>query len=272
MAIKMGTRERTHLAFVIYGICGYLFLYLPVVLLVAFSFNVSKTGSLPFTGITLDWYRDLFRDYLVLDSFKNSLFVAATTALLATIIGTSATFPLVRGQFRLKETLRVAFLLPMMLPGLLIGVALLIFFASMLGVSLSLWTVVIGHVVMTTPFVILVVTARLLDFDRKLEWAAADLGANPAQTFRLVTLPIILPGVIAGALFAFTLSLDEFVITLFTIGSQNTLPLYIFSQVKFGVTPKVNALATLLLLGSITLLFIVFAMLAGKGTKGGKAS
>lgn len=267
MAIKMSGRERTHTGFVFYGILIYLFLYVPVILLAAFSFNQSKAGTLPFTGLTLHWYQDLFRDYLVIDAFKNSLLVAGATAVLATAIGTSAAFPLVRSQFRLKETLRVVFLLPMMLPGLLIGVALLIFFSSLLGVSLSLWTVIAGHVVLTTPFVILVVTARLLDFDQRLEWAAADLGANPAQTFRLITLPIIMPGVIAGALFAFTLSLDEFVVTLFTIGSQSTLPMYIFSQVKFGVTPKVNALATLLLLGSITLLFTVFTTLTGKGVK-----
>jgi spermidine/putrescine transport system permease protein len=123
-------------------------------------------------------------------------------------------------------------------------------------------------VVLTTPFVILVVTARLLNFDRSLEWAGADLGANPMQTFRHITLPLIMPGVLAGALFAFTLSLDEFVVTLFTIGSQSTLPMYIFSQVKFGVTPKVNALATLLLCGSILLLFSVFSMLSGKSNKG----
>ena len=267
MTIKMGVRERTRAAFILYGILGYLFLYVPVILLAAFSFNQSRAGNLPFTGLTLDWYRELFRDYLVIDAFKNSLFVATGTALLATIIGTSAAFPLVRSRFRFKESLRVIFLLPMMLPGLLIGVALLIFLASLLGVSLSLWTVMAGHVVLTTPFVILVVTARLLDFDRTLEWAAADLGANSMQTFRLVTLPIIMPGVIAGALFAFTLSLDEFVITLFTIGPQTTLPMYIFSQVKFGVTPKINALATLLLLGAIILLFSAFLILSGKGAK-----
>jgi spermidine/putrescine transport system permease protein len=267
MTIRFGVRERTRTAFTVYGILGYLFLYIPVILLAAFSFNQSRAGNLPFTAFTLDWYRDLFQDYLVIDAFKNSLMVATGTSILATIVGTAAAFPLVRSQFRFKENLRVIFLLPMMLPGLLLGVALLIFLSSWLGVALSLWTVMIGHVVLTTPFVILIVTARLLDFDRSLEWAAADLGANSVQTFRLVTLPIILPGIIAGALFAFTLSLDEFVVTLFTIGAQSTLPMYVFSQVKFGVTPKVNALATLLLLGSIVMLFSAFAILSGKGSK-----
>ena len=264
MSLKLGVRERTHLGFKGYTVLCYLFLYVPVVLLAAFSFNKSTAGTLPFTGFTLDWYRDLFGDYLVIDAFKTSLLVAAMTAVISTILGTAAAFPLARGRFRFKEQIRVLYLLPMMLPGLLIGIALLIFFSSLVHVELSLWTVVIGHVVFTSPFVILVVTARLQDFDHTLEWAAADLGAKPLQTLRLITLPIILPGVIAGALFAFTLSLDEYVITLFTIGPQTTLPMYVFSQVKFGITPKVNALATLLLLGSVALLFAVFVALSSK--------
>jgi len=124
---------------------------------------------------------------------------------------------------------------------------------------------------MTVPFVVLVVASRLVDFDRRLEWAAADLGASPVATFRYVTLPLIAPGILAGALFAFTLSLDEFVITLFTIGPQTTLPLYVFSQVKFGVTPKINALATLLLIGSITILMLTFYALARLNRPSGKA-
>ncbi len=250
-----------------YGVLGYLFLYVPVIVLAMFSFNDSRIANLPWTGFTLKWYGELFKDYLVIDAFKNSLMVATTSSILATVIGTSAAFPLVRSSFRFKETLRVIFILPIMIPGLLIGVALLVFLSSLVGMELSLMTVIFGHVVLTTPFVILVVTARLLDFDRSLEWAAADLGANPMETFRRITLPLIMPGVLAGALFAFTLSLDEFVVTLFTIGNQSTLPMYIFSQVKFGVTPKVNALATLLLLGSIFILLFFFTLLSRAGRK-----
>ncbi|MFQ5854123.1 MAG: ABC transporter permease [Anaerolineae bacterium] len=264
----METASRSQLTrrlFVTYGILGYMFLYLPVLLLAFFSFNESSAGSLPVTGITLKWYAALFRDYLVIDAFKNSLLVGGITSLLATLIGTSAAFPLVRSSFRFKEYLRITFILPIMIPGLLIGIALLVFFAALLDISLSLGTVVAGHAVLTTPFVVLVVAARLVDFDRSLEWAAADLGANPWETFRHVTFPLILPGVLAGALFAFTLSLDEFVITLFTIGAKTTLPMYIFSQVKFGVTPKVNALATILLLGSVTILTTSFYALTRLG-------
>lgn len=260
-----GRGRLTRYGFFLYGLLGFGFLYLPVLLLALFSFNDSAAGNLPFTGFTFKWYVDLFRDYLVIDAFKNSLLVALCTSLLATVIGTSAAFPLVRAAIRFKEYLRIVFLLPMMIPGLLIGIALLVYLSSWLNVPLSLGTVIIGHVVMTTPFVVLVVSSRLVGFDRSLEWAAADLGANPAATFRHVTFPLILPGILAGALFAFTLSLDEFVITLFTIGPQTTLPLYVFSQVKFGVTPKINALATLLLLGSVIILMFVFYALSRVG-------
>jgi ABC-type spermidine/putrescine transport system permease subunit II len=257
-------------AFRLYGFLGYAFLYVPVLLLAFFSFNESAAGNLPFTGFTLKWYTALFRDYLVIDAFKNSLLVGAVTSLLATIIGTAAAFPLVRSSIRFKEFLRIVFILPIMIPGLLIGIALLVFFSSLLKLSLSLGTVVIGHVVMTTPFVVLVVAARLVDFNRTLEWAAADLGADPWTTFRYITFPLILPGILAGALFAFTLSLDEFVITLFTIGPQTTLPLYVFSQVKFGVTPKINALATILLFASVTILMTGFYALARLGRPSGQ--
>ncbi len=260
-----GRFQLTRGVFLFYGFLGYAFLYVPVLLLALFSFNDSAAGNLPFTGLTLKWYAALFRDYLVIDAFKNSLLVGAVTSLLATIIGTSAAFPLVRSAIRFKEYLRIVFVLPIMIPGLLIGIALLVFFASLLDLSLSLATVIIGHVVLTTPFVVLVVAARLVDFNLTLEWAAADLGADPWRTFRYITFPLILPGILAGALFAFTLSLDEFVITLFTIGSQTTLPMYVFSQVKFGVTPKINALATILLLGSVTILLMSFYALARLG-------
>jgi spermidine/putrescine transport system permease protein len=266
-----GRARLTRFGFLLYGFLGYAFLYLPVLLLAFFSFNESAAGNLPFTGFTFKWYADLFHDYLVIDAFKNSLLVALSTSVLATVIGTAAAFPLVRAAIRFKEYLRIVFLLPMMIPGLLIGIALLVFLSSWLDVPLSLATVTVGHVVMTTPFVVLVVSSRLVGFDRMLEWAAADLGANPAATFRHVTFPLILPGILAGALFAFTLSLDEFVITLFTIGPQTTLPLYVFSQVKFGVTPKINALATLLLLGSVLILMIVFYALSRVGRASKKA-
>jgi ABC-type spermidine/putrescine transport system permease subunit II len=150
--------------------------------------------------------------------------------------------------------------LPIMIPGLLIGISLLVLFTSVFHWQLSEQTAVIGQAVYTTPFVMLLVAARLQGFDPALERAASDLGANTFRRMRHVVLPLIMPAVFAGALFAFTLSLDEFIITLFLIGAQNTLPIYIYTQVKFGITPEVNALATLLLGASILLIGIAFVL------------
>ena len=156
--------------------------------------------------------------------------------------------------------MRVALTLPIMIPGLLIGVSLLILLTSALHLQLSPQTAVIGQSVYTTPFVLLIVAARLQGFDASLERAASDLGANTFKRLRYVVLPLIAPAVFAGALFAFTLSLDEFIITLFLIGGSNTLPIYIYTQVKFGITPEVNALATLLLGASLVLIALAFLL------------
>jgi ABC-type spermidine/putrescine transport system permease subunit II len=155
---------------------------------------------------------------------------------------------------------RIAMTLPIMIPGLLIGVSLLVLLTDVFHLQLSEQTAVIGQSVYTTPFVVLLVAARLQGFDPALERAASDLGANTWRRLRYVVLPLIMPAVFAGALFAFTLSLDEFIITLFLIGAHNTLPIYIYTQVKFGITPEVNALATLLLAASLCLIALAFVL------------
>jgi len=237
------------------------FLYIPIAFLILFSFEQADTPGLPITGLTLRWYGEMLRDSAIHTAVFNSIEVAAVVTLLATIIGTMVACPLVRGGIRFPGTARLLFTMPIMIPGVLIGIGLLIFFRRVLDLHLGLNTVIAGHLVFTTPFVVLIVAARLQGFDRRLEWAAADLGANSRQTLRLIVLPLIAPAIIAGALLSVTLSIDEFVITFFTIGPQLTLPLYIYTQIKFGVTPEVNAVATVILvvtlaafaLGSIVL-------------------
>src|SRR5205823_13628840 len=150
--------------------------------------------------------------------------------------------------------------LPIMIPGILIGVSLLILFTQVIKFTLSPWTAAIGQSVYTTPFVLLLVAARLEGFDRALERAASDLGANTFNRLRYVVLPLIFPAILAGALFAFTLSFDEFVITYFIVGGYNTLPIYIYTQIKYGITPEVNALASLVLMASIMLIALAFTL------------
>jgi ABC-type spermidine/putrescine transport system permease subunit II len=238
----------------------YVFLFAPIVLLVLFSFNANRYGTFPITGWTLTWYRQAFSDYQVHDAVSTTIRVALQVTLISTIVGTAAAFPLVRSRLPFREGIRIILILPIMIPGLLIGVSLLVLFTSTFHWTLSPETAVIGQSVYTTPFVILLVAARLQGFDSALERAASDLGANTFQRLWRVVLPLIFPAILAGALFAFTLSLDEFIITYFLIGGHNTLPIFIYTQVKFGITPEVNAVATLLLAGSLTLLAAAFVL------------
>jgi spermidine/putrescine transport system permease protein len=238
------------------------FLYLPIFFLVLFSFNEPRNPGLPITGLTLHWYQVATTNRLLLDAVRNSILVAGCVATLATLIGTMAAFPLARGAFRHPGGVRILATMPIMLPGMLLGIGILIFLRRVLDLQLSLLTVVAGHLVFTTPFVLLIVAARLESFDRLLEWAAADLGADSRRTVRHIILPLIWPAILAGFLISVTLSIDEFVVTFFTVGPQLTLPLYIYTQIKFGVTPEVNAIATILLVATLGLLALGVLMLS----------
>jgi spermidine/putrescine transport system permease protein len=237
----------------IYGVLGFAFLYLPIGFMVLFSFNDYMIPSLPFRGFTLNWYRELGHDFVLHEALLNSLFIAACTTLVSTVLGTLAAFPLVRCTFRFKRATRMLVILPMIIPHFLMGVALLLFFAF-LKLPLSRFSIILGHVVFTLPFAVLIVSTRLYGFDRTLELAAGDLGAGPVRTFWHVTLPLIMPGVVGAALLVFTLSMDEFLITYFVSGQKGTLTMYIWSLLKDGIAPRVNALATVLLAGSFALL------------------
>jgi spermidine/putrescine transport system permease protein len=244
----------------VYAIAIYLFLFAPIALLVLFSFNANRYGTFPITGWTLKWYRSAVSDYQIHDALRTTLRVALEVTLVSVVVGTAAAFPLVRSRLRFRDGIRIGFVLPIMIPGLLIGVSLLVLFTGPLHVQLSPQTAVIGQAVYTTPFVILLVSARLQSFDRSLERAASDLGANTFQRLVRIVFPLILPAILAGALLAFTLSIDEFIITYFLIGTQITLPIYIYTQIKFGITPEVNALASMLLAASLIALAIAFAL------------
>ncbi len=246
-----------------YGLSIYLFLFAPIVLLVLFSFNANTYGSFPITGWTTKWYAQVFGDYQIQDALRTTLKVGLEVTAVSVLLGTAAAFPLVRAGLPFPAGFRVAMTLPIMIPGILIGISLLVLFTQVVKVPLSPSTAVIGQSLYTTPFVLLLVAARLQGFDRNLERAAGDLGANTFNRLRLIVLPLIFPAILAGALFAFTLSFDEFVITYFIIGGYNTLPIYIYTQIRYGITPEVNALAALVLITSIALISLVFILPAG---------
>ncbi len=244
-----------------YGGALYVFLYAPIVLLILFSFNASPSGTLPITGLTLRWYRDLFDDYFLIEGMLNSLIVAGIATPAATVIGGLCAYALARTDFPLKPLVSSGVLMPMIVPGILLGAAMLLILRPLLGVPLSLWTAAAGHVVVTTPYAVMAIANRLYGYDRRLDAAAADLGAPPWRVLRHVTLPLLMPGIIAAALIVFTVSLDTFGVTFFTIGSGSTLPMYIWSQVELGIRPTVNALGTLLIAVSVLLLGLAQVLL-----------
>jgi spermidine/putrescine transport system permease protein len=231
----------------------YVFLYAPILVLVFFSFNSTRSTQV-WTGFSTEWYGELLRDQTVLDAFRNSMIVGVTATAIATVIGTLTALALSRYSFRGKTFADSAIYAATVMPEIVVGVSLLVFFVAA-TINLGMTTIIIAHVAFTISFVTIVVRARLSGMDRSIEEAAQDLGANPVETFLRVTLPLILPGVMAGALLAFTLSFDDFVITFFVAGvGSSTLPLKIYSMIRFGVTPVINALSTVVLVTTMVLI------------------
>ncbi len=236
--------------YLIYG-----FLYLPIFVLVLYSFNQAPRGA-SWQGFTLDWYFRLMGNGELLRALQNSLKVGLIATVFSTVTGTMAALALVRYDFRGKAFFDSAIFIPMLIPEIVMGVALLTIFVGV-GVRLSLLTVILAHIAFCSSYVAVTVKARLHGFNRTLEEASMDLGADEWTTFRKVTLPLIFPGILAGAMLAFTLSFDDFVITFFNAGvGATTLPLKIYSMLKFGVTPEINAISTLMLTVTFVLMIV----------------
>lgn len=226
------------------------FLYIPIAVLVVMSFNASKS-PFTWTGFSTQWYSALFNNDLIREGFKNTMIVAVGATVLATILGTLLAVGIAR--YYRSAVIEAYSLAPAIIPDLVLAIGLLAFFA-LIGATLSLFSVLLGHVVFGMAFVAAVVIARIGQTDSSLEEASRDLGAGAVTTFRRITLPSLAPAIVAGALLVFTLSIDEFVIAYFTNGPTTpTLPIVIYSMVRFGVTPEINALAALLLLVSFTI-------------------
>ena len=257
----------------------YFFLWAPILILVLFSFNDSRSVA-SFTGLTLKWYGNIlnnvmgaesaFSTEIMLNAFRNSLMVGTIATAIATVLGTMIALAMARGSFPGKRLLDGLLFLPVVIPEITQAISLAIFFkvafdwiALISGERIlpGFHTIIAAHVTFNISYVAIVVRARLADMDPQLEEAANDLGANPWQTFWRVTFPLILPGVVSGALLAFTLSLDDFVITFFTSGvGTSTLPVFVYGLLKLTVTPEVNAISTIMMLLSTILIGISLAM------------
>ncbi len=232
----------------------FVFLYIPILLLVVYSFNDSKL-NLTWVGFTTKWYGALFQNEVLLRAFQNSLIVAGATTLLSVFLGTTAAWLLHRYKFPAQQLIGLLIFIPMVMPEVLMGTSLLVLFVT-LGIPLGYGTLIIAHTTFCFPFVLVGVQARLQGLDPSLEEAAQDLGATPLKAFWLVIVPYLMPAIVAGALMAFTLSFDEYIVTIFTSGAESqTLPLKVYGMVRVGLNPQLNALSTLFI--GITALLVI---------------
>ncbi len=233
----------------------FIFLFLPIVILIAYSFNTSKMNII-FEGFTLEWYKTMLTNTDLLEAFGNTMIIAITSTVVSTIIGTLGAVGLYKYNFPFKGLINKLIYIPIVIPEIVLGISLLSIY-TLMKLELGMPTLILSHIAFSIPFVIVSVRSNLSPLITTYEEAAQDLGANPLNTFFKVTLPAIMPGVISGATLSFTLSLDDVVISYFTAGpGSNTLPLKIYSMIKTGITPDVNALSTVMLIVTIVLLTI----------------
>lgn len=229
------------------------FLYLPIIILIVYSFNSSRMNII-FESFTFSWYKDLFSNRELLDAFINTMIIAVVSTVISTIVGTISAIGIDKYNFKLKKLVNILIYIPIVIPEIVLGISLLSMY-TLVKLDLGMFTLILSHIAFSIPFVIVSVRSSLSEMIKTYEEAAYDLGANKFMTFFKITLPMIMPGVISGATLAFTLSLDDVVISYFTAGpGSNTLPLKIYSMIKTGITPDVNALSTLMLLVTIIIL------------------
>jgi putrescine transport system permease protein len=244
-------------------VLGFAFLYLPILLLIVYSFNDSRLVAV-WGGLSTRWYAELWQNQQLLDAAWVTIRVALVSATVATVLGTLAAIALVRhGRFRGRTLFSGLIYAPLVMPEVILGLSLLLLFVA-IDLDRGFWTVTLAHISFSMCFVAVVVQARLVSFDRSLEEAAMDLGAPPLRTFLSVTLPLIFPAVAAGWMLAFTLSLDDLVLASFTTGpGATTLPMRIYSQVRLGVTPEINAVSTIFI--AVVTIIVIIASFAMKG-------
>ena len=254
VASKQGSRFG---ALGVYAVLYLAFVYIPVMFLPLFSFNDSIYIAFPLQGFTLEWYEQMANSDGLIDALYNSIKLGCVVAVLATILGTFAAKAVTRYKMPGRGPVITFIMLPLVIPGIILGIALLVI-ANMSGVALSLYTIGLGHLMVSTPFAMLVMVSRLEGFDKNLEEASKDLGDSPWATFRRVTFPLALPGIIASLLLSFTISFDEFILAFFLSGNETTLPVYIWGQLRFPTKlPTVLALGACILM--VSFVVVTFA-------------
>ena len=254
----------------IYTILVYLFMFLPIAVVVLLSFNANQFGSFPMTGLSIRWFEVLWNNDAIMRAFRTSIVLGLMTAVISTILGVLASLALVRYKIPGRNLITTLLIAPILVPEVVLAVALLLFL-NFLNIGKSFMLLLLGHVIFTLPFVILVVQARLVSIKRDVEEAALSLGASPMQTFFSVTLPLLMPAVAAGGLFAFTISFDDITGTLFwKPGGIETVPTQIFSMLRNSISPEINALGTVIIVLTVGLPLIGAAIARKLATKSGE--
>jgi ABC-type spermidine/putrescine transport system permease subunit II len=259
----MGFVQRRSPFLFAYSLLYFVFLYTPPALLVLLAFNDSEQSGLPFVGFTTRWFGEVFNNEVLVSSLQTSLQVAFSAVAISAVLGTLAAIQIARVTGRLRAVNLATISVPLFLPPVVLGLAIIIGLNA-LGLQRGLWTIIAGHVILTIPIVMLMVLVRLEGLDRNQELAAMDLGAKPWRAFLGISVPQALPGIVAGAMIAFALSMDEFILTFLVTGSQQTLPLFIFGSLRIRVSPDLNAVSALMLGASFVLLTLGVLIAVGR--------
>jgi len=242
----------------IYTIIFFIYIFAPIILIFIFAFNIGEGYNFPLQGFTWKWFEELLKDEIALKSIRNSLIIASISATVSTILGTALTLGLVKAVTKFKTALLTLLLLPVLMPSLTIGISALVFFRT-INIPLGIPVVILSHVSISISYVFLIMMGRIEGITLQIQEAAVDLGATWFQSIKDIIFPVLLPAVLAGWLFSFMISWNEFIVTYFLIGTEVTLPIYIFSQLRFGISPKVNVISVLITLFT----FLVIAVLFG---------
>lgn len=250
----------------LFSIFVYMFMYVPLFTMILMSFNNSKVQGIPIVGLTLQWYEELFSDHELWIALLRSFIVSIGSIAIAVLIGLCSAFLINRYHFPGKQVYKSLILLPLIIPGVILGIALLTTF-KLIGVNSSLFTVMIGHSTFVIPLIVFLLINRLDRLDPNFENASMDLGANKTQTFRYITIPLIGTALLGGSLLGFTLSFDEIILTYFLIGTKATLPVKIYQMIRIGFTPEINAIFTILLCFTLGMLYFSTKLFFKKDNK-----
>ncbi len=241
-----------------YTIIFFIYIFVPIILIFIFAFNKGEGYNFPLQGFTWDWFKDFFKDRIALNAIKNSIIIAVISATISTILGTGLTIGLVKPIFKFKTAFIIALLLPVLMPSLTIGISALVFFRS-INIPLGIPIVILAHVPISLSYVFLIMMGRIEGLDFDIQEASIDLGATWFESIKDTILPVIFPAIIAGWLFSFMISWNEFIVTYFLIGTDITLPIYIFSQLRFGISPKVNVISVFVTMFTLFVIVLIIA-------------